>query len=241
MNGLHPQPAPCCLPEEHHLLHQSGETQPDVIFDASNMASNIKNATVQTIHEANRIVCKLKSKKVTLNFQHLGKDIALKMIVFSDTSFGNLSEGGTQGGHLILLMGKNWKFSPLTWQSKRVKRIVRSRFAGETLALSDGMDNAVFPATLFSELITGDTEHAPPIICITDNHSLMDALQSTKSVSEKRLRLEISSIKELVQAQKIERVLWHNTNKQLADCLTKKEEPAYQLLNALNDGQWKLD
>lgn len=81
------------------------QTWPDVIFDASSMASNIKNATVQTVHEPNRIVCKLKSKKVTLNFQHLGKDRALKIIVFSDASFGNLSNGGTQGGHLILQMG----------------------------------------------------------------------------------------------------------------------------------------
>lgn len=223
------------------ILWVARQTRPDVIFDASSLASNIKNATVQTIHEANRIVCKLKSKKVALNFQHLGRNRALKMIMFSDASFGNLSDGGTQGGHLILLMGENGKFSPLTWQSKRVKRVVRSTLAGETLAMSDGVDNAVFLATLFSELTSGDAEHAPPIICVTDSRSLVDALKSTKSVSEKRLRLEISSIKELVQAQKVEQVLWHNTNKQLADCLTKKGAPAYQLLKALNDGLWKLD
>lgn len=153
------------------------------------MASNIKNATVQAIHEANRIVCKLKSKKVILNFQHLGRDSALKMIVFSDASFANLSDGGrrAEGGHLILLMGENGKFSPLSWQSKRVKRIVRSTLASETLAMSDGIDNTIFLSTLFSELTTGDAEHAPPIICVTDNHSLADAIKSTKSVSEKRL------------------------------------------------------
>lgn len=158
------------------ILWVARQSSPDVIFDASNLTSNLKNATVQTIHEANRIVCKLKSKKVILNFQHLGRDSALKIIVFSDASFGNLSDGGTQGGHLILLMGNNGKFSPLSWQSKRVKRIVRSTLAGETLAMSDGIDNSIFLSTLFSELTTGDTEHAPPIICVTDNRSLADAL-----------------------------------------------------------------
>lgn len=217
------------------ILWVARQSRPDVMFDVSNLASKLKDATVQAIHEANRIVCKLKSKKVVLNFLHLGKDSALKIVVFSDASFGNLSDGGTQGGHLIVLMGEIGNFSPLSWQSKRVKRVVRSTLAGETLAMSDGIDNAMFLAALFSELSKGDTEHMPPIICVTDSHSLADALRSTKSVSEKRLRLEISSIKELIQAQKVERVLW------LADCLTKKGASAHQLLKALSEGQWKLE
>lgn len=59
-------------------------------------------------------------------------------------------------------------------------------FAGETLAMSDRTDNAIFLAALFSELTNGDAKHAPPIICVTDNHSLSDALKSTKAISEKK-------------------------------------------------------
>lgn len=48
-----------------------------------------------------------------------------------------------------------------------------------------------------------DTDHhSVPIVCVTDNFSLVDALKSTKFVAEKRLRLEISSIKELIQTKK---------------------------------------
>ena len=57
---------------------------------------------------------------------------------------------------------------------------------------------------------------------MTDNHSLFDALKSTKQVAEKRLRLEISSIKELIQSKRIKKVIWSDTKAQLADCLTKK-------------------
>lgn len=135
-----------------------------------------------------------------LNFQHLGRESALKMVVFSDASFGNLADGGTQGGHLIVLMGENGHFSPFSWQSKRVKRIVRSTLAGEALAMSDGVDNAIFLATLFSEVTAGDAAHVTPVTCVTDSHSLVDALKSTKSVTEKRLCLEISSIKEMIQS-----------------------------------------
>lgn len=221
------------------ILWVAKQTRPDIMFDASSLASNIKNATVQSIHETNKVIRKIKSEKVTLKFQHLGSDDTLNFIVFSDASFGNLPDGGTQGGTLIGLMGEGGKFSPLSWQSKRIRRVVRSTLAGETLALSDGIDNAVFLATLFSELTTGNAElNAPPLICVTDNHSLFDALKSTKQVSEKRLRLEISSIKELIQSKRIKRVLWSDTKTQLADCLTKKGASALVLLKALSEGLW---
>lgn len=54
-----------------------------------------------------------------------------------------------------MLMGENRSFSPIYWQSKRIRRVVRGTLAGETLALRDGIDNAVFLATLYSELSTG--------------------------------------------------------------------------------------
>ena len=66
---------------------------------------------------------------------------------------------------------------------------MRSTLAGETLAMSDGIDKAIFHATLFSELTPGSAAHAPPIICVTDSAK---GLKSTKSISEKILGLEIS-------------------------------------------------
>ncbi len=135
-------------------------------------------------------------------------------------------------------MGEGGKFSPLCWQSKKIRRVVRSTLAGETLALSDEIDNAIFLTTLFSELTTGNAElNTLPLICVTDNHSLFDALKSTKQVSEKRLRLEISSIKELIQSKRIKKVLWSDTT-QLADCLTKKGASALMLLKVLSEGLW---
>lgn len=223
------------------ILWVAKQTRPDIMFDTCSLASNIKNATVQSIHDVNKVVRKLKSEKVTLKFQHLGDNNALNLIVFSDASLGNLPDGGTQGGTLIALMGQNGKFSPLCWQSKRIRRVVRSTLAGETLAMSDGIDNAIFLATLFSELTTGSAGlNALPLICVTDNHSLFDALKSTKQVTEKRLRLDISSIKELIQNKTIKEVLWSDTKAQLADCLTKKGASALMLLKALSEGLWSL-
>lgn len=222
------------------VLWVAKQTRPDVMFDSCSLASNIKNATVQSLHEVNKIIRKLKSDKVTLKFQHLGNNDALNLVVFSD-SLGNLPDGGTQGGTLIVLMGERGKFSPLCWQSKRIRRVVRSTIAGETLAMSDGIDNAIFLATLFSELTTGNAKlNVPSLVCVTDNRSLFDALKSTKQVTEKRLRLDISGIKELIQSKKIKEMHWSDTKGQLADCLTKKGASAMVLLKALSEGQWNL-
>ncbi|CAG2196721.1 unnamed protein product [Mytilus edulis] len=180
-------------------------------------------ANVQTLNEANKIIKNLKSETVTLKFKKLGNDNAIRLVVFSDSSLGNLSDGGTQGGHFIVLVGENGIFSPITWQSKRIRRVARSTLAAETLAMADAIDSGIFIASLYTELMYGKADPTQlPITCLTDCHSLWDAIKSTKQVSEKRLRLEISSIRELIQMHQIVSVKWIETKHQLADCLTKK-------------------
>ena len=87
--------------------------------------------------------------------------------------------------------------SHLSVGSQKGSEGLSETLAGETLTLADGIDNAIILAILFSELTTGETKrHILPVVCATDNYSLVDAVKST----EKRLGLEISSIKDLIQA-----------------------------------------
>lgn len=121
---------------------------------------------------------------MTLKFQHLGDNDALTLTVFTDASLGNHPDGGTQGGTLITHVGDRGKFSPLCWQSKRMRRVVRSTLAGETLAMSDGIDSSVFLATPFSELNSGTTEiNAPALACVslTITHCTMPLNQQNRS------------------------------------------------------------
>ncbi|CAC5413705.1 unnamed protein product [Mytilus coruscus] len=205
------------------ILWIARQSRPDVIFDASNLASSLKKANIQTLNEANKIIKNLKSETITLKFKKLGNDNAIRLLVFSDSSLGNLSDGGTQGGHFIVFVGENGLFSPITWQSKRI-RVARSTLAAETLAMADAIDSGIFVASLYTELMYGKADPTQlPITCLTDCHSLWEAIKSTKQVSEKRLRLEISSIRELIQMHQIVSVKWIETKHQLADCLTKLE------------------
>ncbi|CAG2211672.1 unnamed protein product [Mytilus edulis] len=176
-----------------------------------------------TKEERELLQSKIGTNTLDCKTKKLGKDNAIRLVVFSDSSLGNLSDGGTQGGHFIVLVGENGLFSPITWQSKRIRRVARSTLAAETLAMADAIDSGIFIASLYTELMYGKADPTQlPITCLTDCHSLLDAIKSTKQVSEKRLRLEISSIRELIQMHQIVSVKWIETKHQLADCLTKK-------------------
>ena len=60
-----------------------------------------------------------------------------------------------------------------------------------------------------------------PIVCSTDNRSLVDNVFSTKVQHDKRLRVEIAYLRTMVESGVISRLQWVPTNEQLADCLTK--------------------
>ena len=85
-----------------------------------------------------------------------------------------MPDGVSQGGkkYYQCLLGENDKASPLSWQSKKIRRIVRSTLNGEALAMSDAVDAAVFLAGLYSELMFNSMSPGLlPIVCITDSYS----------------------------------------------------------------------
>ena len=115
----------------------------------------------------------------------------------------------------------------MPWQSKRIR---------EVLALADGVDSGIFLAALFAELTTGKAKPELLLIsCTTDTYSLYDAVKSTKFVADKRLLLEISHIKELIQRRQIKQLQWLAARDQLEDCLTKKGASSFGLLKAIGD------
>ena len=59
-----------------------------------------------------------------------------------------------------------------------------------------------------------------PIKCITDSKSSHDAVYSSKTLTEKRLKIELCAICESLEKREIQSVTWVNSSDQLADCLT---------------------
>ena len=75
---------------------------------------------------------------------------------------------------------------------------------------------------LSSQICEMTSEESIPILLITDNESMANAVRSTTSIEEKRLRVDISALREMIDRKEIEHVGLIPSEHQLADCLTKQ-------------------
>lgn len=224
------------------LLWLSHQSRPDLLFDTTVLATAIKNGTIKHLFMANKLINRAKTQTVHVKFQPLGEKDMLKLVLFSDAALGNLTSGGSQGGYIVFIVGKDGNCSPVWWNSRKIRRVVRSTLAAETLAMSDGVDIAIFISTLFTELLYGPkSEQQIPIVCYTDCKSLYEAVKSQKYVTEKRLRIEISGLKESIENGRISKFRWCNSKQQLADSLTKCGASPFALQKVFTEGKIDID
>ena len=159
-----------------------------------------------------------------------------RMCVFCDASHANLSGGASQIGYIIFVHDDSGNCVPLTWVSKKARRVARSTLAAETLSAADAADCAIFLKHIIEEII--DIK-LPPVTVFVDNKSLHDAVKSTGLISERRLIIELASLREMQEESKIS-VKWIPTTEQIADSLTKAGASKQRLINVLSRGHLEL-
>ena len=120
----------------------------------------------------------------------------------------------------------------ITCQSQGLKCIPSSSLAAESIALLDSIDAGIHIAQLFFEIL----KVRFLITILTDDRSLYDPINSNKYVQHKRLRSDISAIKETLLKQEIHEIKCINSTQQLADVLTKPGANTSLLLNVLRKG-----
>ena len=133
------------------LLSVCNQIPQDVSFDTSKLASSLDNATVSEIKLCNKIISRIKNNKITWKYKKLGNN--LKRFVYTDASFGNLKDGGSQGAYLVCLLDERDNCNLITWQLKCLKHIPRSSLVAETIALLDGIGAGAYIAQLFFEIL----------------------------------------------------------------------------------------
>ena len=174
----------------------STQTRPDMAYAASAVSSSIKDATVRNLVTANKFIKLLKCIELVLSFPQISDLQNASLVCFSDASFANLKCSGSQGGLLVFLQGRNGKYMLLAWQSRKLKRVVKSTLTAETLALQEVIEAAIMIKTMFLEILNVDAHNQILLIkCVTDSKSLYDAVYSTKTLIEKRLKIELCAIR----------------------------------------------
>ena len=91
--------------------------------------------------------------------------------------------------------------------------------AAEVQALISGAETAYYLSKLVSQVMNCRTIKTH---CYTDNKCIVTALDSTKQIDNKRLRLDILVLKDMIRKGNISKISWVKADDQLADCLTKR-------------------
>ena len=190
---------------------------------------------VADVAYANKTIKKVVCDNLSINFPILNLN-RMTIEVHSDASYNNLPRGGSQGGFIILLSDDTGKSAPIQWQSRRIKRVVKSTLAAECLALEDAADYAYYVKCMITEVL-GISSSRIKLNCYIDNKSLHDVLHSSNNVKEdKRLIQDVSLIKEMMSKEEINSVSLLESKNNLADVLTKRGASSQLLENVLNNG-----
>ena len=206
------------------------QTLPMRQYETSSAGIGISNATVADVFLVRKCIRKLNNTSISLTYVPLHDLTKCKLVVFCDASHSSKSKEISQGGHVIFIADSLGNANILRWQSKKISRICKSTIAAETISLLEAVETAYFLKLLFED-ITGRS--GMDIICYSDNKSLVQHLKTTNTVTDFRLRVDISRLREMLDNGEITDVRWVSTDRKLADCLTKSGASAANLLHVL--------
>ena len=208
----------------------STQTRPDIAYDVCDLSVAMKTATVENLVQLNKVITRVKTEPYKLMFPKLNSLENCYLECYSDAAFANLPDEGSQGGFVIFL--RSDKRCPIAWQSKKLKRVVNSTLAAETMALLEGAKSAAYIA----ELITGITGTPKmKIHGFTDCKSLFDNLKTYHKVEDKRTRIDMACLQDMIDKKELE-VHWIDDKNQLANPLTKKGASTEKLVKSLTNG-----
>lgn len=132
----------------------------------------------------NKIINNVKYRNYDIKFPQLSME-DLKLQLLTDASFNNLPNGRSQAGKILFLINNKKNTCPLYWNSSKIKRVVCSTIATETLPLSDACDLPIYINKLLSEI----SEHEKTTqTCGIQN--FYDAAHSMKWTLEKRFLVD---------------------------------------------------
>ena len=91
----------------------AGQSRQEITFQISELSSKIKHATIEDLIRAMKILMRIKSAPLELKSYGLGNLDNVKIIVYNDSSFGNLDNGGSQGEFKLFLANSFGNILPI--------------------------------------------------------------------------------------------------------------------------------
>src|ERR1700755_1450960 len=107
------------------LNWMSQNTRRDLSFEVSFCGRNMKEAKREDYEKLVKVAERAKREEIQMKIPKL-KGGRMRLEVYSDASFGNVSEGRTQIGYCVRMKDMIGNCYPLLWKSKVAKRMVSS-------------------------------------------------------------------------------------------------------------------
>ena len=229
---------------------------PQLSFQLAELRRKQSSPTVQDLPKLNKVIRTAKEIESKIKIRSIPVE-HLRFMGVDDAAHANLEVGESQQGHLILAVHASITncrvlVSVLNWQSKKIKRVVRSSLAAETSSMSICQENLDWKRTMWEqvtrcEFVLENCEQfltARPSILVTDCKSLYDAIHkegAAPASTDKRMALELAIVKAKAVSGEAD-LRWIDARYQIADCLTKhasrKSEAVLQKI--LQEAQWRI-
>lgn len=229
---IKPLPKDCQFREYRSLrqrLHWFTHTRPDICC-VVNKATQVTDKTFgnKAIHDLNKVVNHVHKRESRGLLQKQLDEQSMNIRVYADSSLADNEDLTTQLGFIVLLCDKHDRCNVLHFRSHKSRRVVRSVLGGETYAFADGMDFALALKSDIKEM----TGRAFKARLFTDSKSLFDVITKNTSTTEKRLMIDIRSMREAYERLEISDVRWIKSASNPADeVLTKVKDNI--VLNAI--------
>ena len=122
-----------------------------------NQSTHHHSATIEDDIQTIKVITKVKHQLVTL----LSEKINLSELAdecYYELSFGNSNGGGSQVSYVIFIPDNAGKRNVCSWQSKKVRRMVKFTLAAETLAILEGAQTSTMLANVIAEVLNLGTK-----------------------------------------------------------------------------------
>ena len=217
------------------LMWVTSQSRPDGAFETCQASTKITIASRSEINLVNKTIKKLQQNDWKLMYPKLDLR-SVYIAIFTDASWKNLPKKGSQEGFVVFLADDKKRCCPIKWVSRRCKRVAISTLAAETLAAVDGVDSAILIKEILMHCLRKD--QVVKLVLYTDSKSLEEATDTSNSLAEKALTVEMAVLREHCEKGILD-VKWLETKKQIADPLTKAGAPVFTLVSILASGSFE--
>ena len=213
-------------------------SRPDLVFDHITLSTKLGKATHGDYAYARKTLKKMISNSTNMKFRKLGDPRSWVMDVYADAGYKCLPDEVSSCGGQVVLM-RNMKSNAacvLSWRGRKLKRIVTSPSAAETLAQNDGISEMIFVKSLLGEIFGTAMVSTMPVHLYTDSKNVQKSVNSTAMVDDPRLRTEVAALKESIEKGEVNELKRVDSKTMIANCLTKRGASAEGLLKVIRTG-----